>query len=220
MKTTYLVAAAAIAIATVSPASATSFQFSYGCSGGTSPLPMIVPFGSVSRVAAPSCATVKGTFDLDHSGTRLAKGDYFTTFAKGVPTGPISNVRAVVEGARSGNGTFGPSDFGMVTFNTSQDLDLGRDLVGQGDFGSQMEKFGDSDFNIFAASGSSAPSGQYANYTAYTNAGMGDMVRLESLKAVPVSAVPEPTTWATMMLGMGIVGAAMRRRRRNVLQTA
>lgn len=222
MKTTYLATAAAIAFAAPSPASAaTSFQFSYGCSA-TVPVLARVSLGDVATSpAVSSCATVRGSFDLDRSGGTLPEGDYFTTFSNGVSTGPISNVRAVVEGAGSGNGTFGPSDFSMVTFRTTQDLDLGRDLVGQGGFGSQMDKFGDSDFNVFAAAGSSAPTGAFANYTAYTDAGRGDLVRLESLKAVTVSAVPEPTTWATMLMGMGIVGAAMRRRgRRGTFQTA
>jgi len=34
--------------------------------------------------------------------------------------------------------------------------------------------------------------------------------------ASTVSAVPEPSTWAMMLLGFGVVGAAMRRRNRNV----
>ena len=37
--------------------------------------------------------------------------------------------------------------------------------------------------------------------------------------AVP-AAVPEPTTWATMILGLGMIGALMRRRRRAVASFA
>lgn len=36
---------------------------------------------------------------------------------------------------------------------------------------------------------------------------------------VPVAAVPEPATWLSMILGMGIVGTALRRRRRSELAT-
>ena len=38
--------------------------------------------------------------------------------------------------------------------------------------------------------------------------------------AAPVGGVPEPTVWAMMMLGFGLVGAALRRRPRPVLATA
>lgn len=36
----------------------------------------------------------------------------------------------------------------------------------------------------------------------------------------PTGAVPEPSTWAMMLLGFGAVGVGMRRRRRSVLQAA
>ena len=36
----------------------------------------------------------------------------------------------------------------------------------------------------------------------------------------PSGAVPEPATWAMMLLGFGAVGVSMRRRRRTVLQAA
>jgi hypothetical protein len=36
----------------------------------------------------------------------------------------------------------------------------------------------------------------------------------------PPSPVPEPTTWAMMLLGFGAIGASMRHRRRKALQTA
>jgi hypothetical protein len=35
---------------------------------------------------------------------------------------------------------------------------------------------------------------------------------------VPTTAVPEPATWATMLLGFGAIGFAARRRRRSALQ--
>jgi hypothetical protein len=45
------------------------------------------------------------------------------------------------------------------------------------------------------------------------------IVDLDAVVAVP-GAVPEPATWATMMLGVGVIGGAARRRRKAVLATA
>lgn len=46
--------------------------------------------------------------------------------------------------------------------------------------------------------------------------GVADNFRVEALAA----AVPEPATWAFMIIGMGAVGAAARRRGRNKPTTA
>jgi hypothetical protein len=213
MSKTVVAAAAAIALAAIMPSApamaAQRFDFSFGCSSS----PVIGPVALVRVAAVSTCAGVTGSFDLDHQGGTLAAGDYFTTFdASGRSSGPISNVHAVVSGASSGNGAFGPADFSAVTFNTDQDLDLGRELVGQGDFG--MDKFGSSDFDLFNSPTSNAPSGLF-NYTALTNGGDGDQVRLTSLRLDqdPAAAVPEVATWAMVIVGMGLVGASMRRRR-------
>nr|WP_246351787.1 PEPxxWA-CTERM sorting domain-containing protein [Sphingobium subterraneum] len=42
-----------------------------------------------------------------------------------------------------------------------------------------------------------------------------DAFKLDKLTALPVLAVPEPGTWAMMIVGFGFAGAAMRRRRRD-----
>ena len=47
------------------------------------------------------------------------------------------------------------------------------------------------------------------------NAG-GDQFRGSIIDSIVVTAVPEPATWALMILGFGIVGSALRRRRRQV----
>lgn len=196
MKTRIVLAAsaAAFAVAAATPAMAAQrFDYSFSC---TTPL-------------SSGCAKVTGSFDLDHAGLNLAAGDYGTSFVGGKSTGPISNLNAVVSGARSGNGSFGPSDFQLVTFNTVADLDLNRELVGQSGFG--VGKFGSNDFNLFAAPGSPAPSGVFNNQLA-TNAGFGDGATLSSLKLASPGAVPEPATWMTMILGFGFVGGMLRRR--------
>jgi hypothetical protein len=65
----------------------------------------------------------------------------------------------------------------------------------------------------FAGTAHSINFGGTANQTTYDNITFGS--------AIPGGApVPEPSTWAMMLLGFGAVGAAMRRRRKGLLQTA
>ena len=61
------------------------------------------------------------------------------------------------------------------------------------------------------ATGSSAVSRQWLIGAAF-NSGSNDGFKVASLK-VNTSAVPEPATWAMMLVGFGAVGASMRRRR-------
>ena len=50
------------------------------------------------------------------------------------------------------------------------------------------------------------------------NSGTGDGVVFDNF-SFSAAAVPEPATWAMMILGMGAVGFAMRRRNKNVSTT-
>ena len=42
-----------------------------------------------------------------------------------------------------------------------------------------------------------------------------DAFKLDKVSAMPIMAVPEPGTWAMMIVGFGFAGTAMRRRRRD-----
>jgi len=69
-----------------------------------------------------------------------------------------------------------------------------------------------------------AMSGKYGNLwiigadRTTVTADRNDGFKLGAISAVaaPTASVPEPATWATMMLGFGLAGAAMRRRRTTV----
>lgn len=157
-------------------------------------------------------ATASGTFDLAHSGNVLAAGDY---------AGLISNVHMTIIGASSGNGTFTSADFGFYYFNTSTALDLTQELVGQSEGGGNV--FGDqstaSDLNFFG-NGGSAPVGVYF-FQLGTDGGSGDQLRLTSLHLDGASGgVPEPASWAMMLGGSGVIGGALRSRRKTAVTFA
>jgi hypothetical protein len=67
------------------------------------------------------------------------------------------------------------------------------------------------DFNIFAAT-SGAPTGTFF-FELKTNGGTGDSLGVTSISA----AVPEPASWALMITGFGLVGGALRSRRKVAL---
>ncbi|UZK67796.1 PEPxxWA-CTERM sorting domain-containing protein [Sphingomonas sp. M1-B02] len=68
-------------------------------------------------------------------------------------------------------------------------------------------------FRIVATSAASAPGGTFRveNYTPSTNASPFSLNGNVSAIPVAVPSVPEPATWAMMLMGFGAIGAGMRR---------
>ena len=52
----------------------------------------------------------------------------------------------------------------------------------------------------------------------FTNGATVDDVRQFRMSAAPTAAVPEPATWAMMLLGFGAIGFGMRRRRSDTVR--
>ena len=74
------------------------------------------------------------------------------------------------------------------------------------------------DFNIFSPLDSAAPSGEFF-FNLATVGGDGDQMLVTSITAV--TAVPEPSTWAMMILGFAGIGfMAYRRKAKNALMAA
>ena len=65
-------------------------------------------------------------------------------------------------------------------------------------------------FDIIAGSGESYTSASFST----TNGGFADLKQLRLVLAGSTPAVPEPSTWAMMLIGLGGAGLAMRRSRR------
>jgi hypothetical protein len=130
-----------------------------------------------------------------------------------LPSADVTALSITITGASSGNGTFGYSDFNEIYFWSPTPLDLTQELIGQPVSGG-TDFFGDSDnglggdFNIFG-NGGAAPLGTFY-FQLTTDDGFGDTMLVTSM--LPVSTVPEPAAWTMMLVGLGALGGALRRR--------
>ena len=74
-----------------------------------------------------------------------------------------------------------------------------------------LSKNGQNFFNAF--------NGTFKSVTmSFTNGATVDDVRQFRMSAAPTAAVPEPATWAMMLLGFGAIGFGMRRRRSDTVR--
>jgi hypothetical protein len=125
------------------------------------------------------------------------------------PDSRVSDLSVTISGARTGNGTFGLSDFSFAAVWAPSPLDFSKELVGQslttgGTWGQSNAM--DGDFNLFAAN-PSAPNGTWY-FELTTSAGGGDTMALTSM-----TPVPETSNVALMLAGLGLVGVVARRRK-------
>lgn len=134
-------------------------------------------------------------------------------FQNTIPISDVIDLGITINGSVGGNGTFGKSDFGFIYFATPTSLDFTQELIGQPvsggtDWYGNNDGGSGGDFNLFGNTGD-APFGTW--YFTLTTAG-GDSMRVTSM--TPAGGVPEPASWAMMIGGFGMVGAAMRRRQK------
>jgi hypothetical protein len=145
--------------------------------------------------------------------------------------------QARIEGSLDGS-TPGPNDtlaLQNLTFalasGTFTDLELnlfnGGGSAGTVDFvitddGGQIFNFAgltiDSGENRFGFTGIDGQS--IANVSFSSSAGIADVRQVRLSESQMTSAVPEPATWAFMLLGFGAVGFSARRKRHSILQLA
>lgn len=132
--------------------------------------------------------------DFDN-GNATNDASCIATLAVGITSARYCNLgRGASEASIAGGDSGGPSFIdGKVASITSFGLTFGSD-------------FGDVDDDL------NSSFGEFGGYvsTAY---------HANWINSVLAPAVPEPATWAMMILGFGVVGASMRRRKRNVTTT-
>ena len=140
-----------------------------------------------------------------------------------LPDPSVTAFRITIRGASMGNGTFGLSDFTSITFWTPAPLDLTKELIGQDlgngctfgevSFPCGLANAGDFNFGSFGGPNPKAPNGDFF-FLLGTKLSNGDPMQVTSILPVAVrGAVPEPASWALTMCGLGLAGAALRRRR-------
>jgi hypothetical protein len=146
-------------------------------------------------------ALLNNTFDLNRQFVNY-------TYAIGGPE--VLSLSVTVSGASAGNGIFGMADFDYVEWQTNGTLNLSQQLVGQPTrdqpWGTPDAGLG-GDFNLHTISALS-PSG--AGAFELMTAG-GESMLLVAM--APVSAVPEPAAWATLICGIGLLLALVGGRR-------
>lgn len=167
----------------------------------TSP-PTLIP----GWTATPNVNVVNGTFSSSPAGTNLAlEGDQYLDLVGQGGEGSISQTFATVEG-----------QVYTLKFGYSHNLFSGlgsasaRLLVGS--LSDSITHTGGTNSNLnwvnylgsFTALGNSTTL-TFVNTAGGPNEGV-------FLDAVSVAAVPEPSTWAMLILGFGLLGGAMRRR--------
>ncbi|MEO8723505.1 MAG: PEPxxWA-CTERM sorting domain-containing protein [Sphingobium sp.] len=109
----------------------------------------------------------------------------------------------------------------VLKFNTKKSFyaDLVLNLVGGGSIlfdNVLLTKGGNTQFTITGDAGEAFNSFSVTGFLNAANTEAGSFARVSDIDVDAVhltSGVPEPTTWAMMIAGIGLVGASMRRRR-------
>ena len=205
MRRLYLMALGATALATTSVSNATTFVGSTGGCFGTSCTPTSsATFGNLSFSTGSFNQADSNGFVGIGSGTGTDTLGFFTlspttgtTNYTGTPFTLLVSFTspAGVVGVPASAGTFFSTIIGSVTDATA---------------GGVQVNFDNTPHNFNSAAG---PFSLTVNDVAVSN----DGVRTPITGYIQTAAVPEPATWAMMLLGFAGIGFAMRRRRQPVL---
>lgn len=158
-------------------------------------------------IATPNVNVVNGTFDSTNGNLAFEGTQYLDLVGQG-GTGSISQTINTVAGSMYtltfaySHNLFAPNEATSASASFSIDGLIGTVLHSTGDTSNL-------DWQIFSGNFVATGSTATLNFTNLTG-GVNEGILLD---AVSVAPVPEPSTWAMMLLGFGAVGFAMRRRK-------
>jgi len=157
------------------------------------------PVGSPNFTASPG---PNGTFSANFGNSGIAAGAFTDLFTFTLPTSGLGS--GTVTSSASFANSPNDLDFTSVFVNgTLADLTKLNNGLFEVAFTSSVPIIG-GQLNTITVNGFSRGGGAYGG----------------QLSFIPsATAVPEPAAWAMMILGMGVVGFAMRRRRKNLTTT-
>jgi hypothetical protein len=206
MGKTFISVAALAAAALASPASAATI---IACGGGSN---CVTGTTNVNLVAANDVTSGTGNIGIggpvvNFSTTQVGGFDLITGQASITAANPNNSLDnlffSVATGFTAAEFNFNPLTGGGAPAPFSVTISTNTGSNQTFDVGNQR-------FGILAAAGETITSVQITTPTG----AFGAFTQLRITPAA-VTAVPEPGTWAMMLVGFGAVGASMRRRRRN-----
>jgi hypothetical protein len=181
-----------LAVATAPAAAATTFNFQFDYAGIPAPDgPVIPPFAGTGTFISPVDLNV-GTYDLASLVGFSVNFSFLdgNTYSTADISTPLTGLAIQVTDLGGG----------LQRLYFTESGGLGSD---GGPHGGSLDLDSGSNFLCFAPT-------TFANYLYQESGASGRYVALSA-------SVPEPSTWAMMMMGFGVIGFAMRRRRDVVL---
>lgn len=193
--------------------------------GGTGVFSALTNVGSISRVApAPAGDVNRAWIDDQSVAFTLARtGNTITyTLANGATpdiwsytAASVADINALQFRMRSaGSNSVSLTNVQFLQGATTTNLGCNGTTCGTGLNGAFTATGGDVHISLFdQVDGDFALTGNWLFDLSPTRAGNNAQIKLLSLPGISVQAVPEPATWAMLIAGFGLVGAALRRRR-------
>jgi hypothetical protein len=165
-----------------------------------------VTFTSGSTTTCPGCTT-QTLFEPSNGQALIQVGS-------GKGQVPLQDITISLTDTTS---TFG---IGYIEFNLNMGSNLGNAIsvvinsIDQfGNHATETQSIGNGS-NFFSALASNGEIIQSISFQANADAGVTDIRQIRINAATPAGMLPEPSSWALMLLGFGATGFAMRRSRR------
>lgn len=163
-------------------------------------------FGTAFLLSTVLAANVAAApYTLKYNGTSVGTGLPFSTTLD-LDIAASGAVASFIDGTRNGVAITGLSSYDAA----DNRINFSNPYVGLAGFAFAIS--GGEAFNLYYSNGSYFEANSVSNPTNYVSI-LDSPVSTVMLAPTVAGAVPEPATWGMMILGFGLAGAALRRRR-------